>query len=76
MQIVSRSSSKQKRKKDMKDLSLAEDIYRPKVKAVSTTKTRKSHQGSYIIGAEPSDWPLEPKWKEGTSKLRGALRRK
>jgi hypothetical protein len=25
---------------------------------------KKSHQGSYMIGAEPGiDWPLEPKWK-------------
>lgn len=49
--VISRSSSKQKRRKEMKDLSLAEDMYRPRVKAVSTTKNRKSHQGSYIIGA-------------------------
>jgi hypothetical protein len=43
----------------------------------STTKNKKSHQGSYLIGNDTADWPLEPKWRgEAASKARGALRRR
>ena len=73
---MSRSTSK--KKKDLKDLSLiAEDYHRPKVRMSSTTKNKKSHQGSYLIGADTgADWPLKPKWKENSNKERGALRRR
>ena len=39
---------------------------------------KRSHEGSYMIGAEAGvDWPLEPKWKgEGGGKIRNALRRR
>jgi hypothetical protein len=39
---------------------------------------KKSHQGSYMIGADSgADWPLEPKWKgEGGGKIRNAMRRR
>lgn len=36
----------------MKDISLmAEEPYRPRVRIASTTKNKKSHQGSYLIGS-------------------------
>ena len=57
---------------------MAEEPLRPRVRIASTTKNKKSYQGSYLIGSETgADWPLEPKWKgESTSKTRGALRRR
>lgn len=42
-------------------------------------RNKKSHQGSYMIGADTgADWPLEPKWKgePAGGKLRNALRRR
>lgn len=74
---VSRSASK--KRKDLKDLSLmADEYHKPRVRVASTTKNKRSHQGSYLIGADTGiDWPLEPKWKGETSgKGRGALRRR
>lgn len=40
---------------------------------------KKSHQGSYMIGAESGvDWPLEPKWKGEAAggKIKNAIRRR
>ena len=38
---------------------------------------KKSHQGSYMIGAETGvDWPLEPKWKGEGGKIKNSLRRR
>jgi hypothetical protein len=38
---------------------------------------KKSHQGSYMIGAESGvDWPLEPRYKGEGGKIRSALRRR
>lgn len=56
-------------------MSMAEDIPRPKGRTSSTTKNKKSHQGSFMIGGNGEDWPLEPKWKDN-SKGRGAFRRR
>jgi|688.fasta_scaffold629990_1 hypothetical protein len=57
---------------------MAEESYKPRVRIASTTKNKKSHQGSYLIGSDTAtDWPLEPKWRgEATSKARGAIRRR
>jgi hypothetical protein len=39
---------------------------------------KKSHQGSYMIGADSgADWPLEPKYKADVGgKIRNAMRRR
>lgn len=39
---------------------------------------KKSHQGSYMIGADTgADWPLEPKYKGDVGgKIRNAMRRR
>lgn len=54
-----------KKKKEVRDLSMmAEEYHRPKMRVASTTKNKRSHQGSYLIGGDTGvDWPLEPKWK-------------
>ena len=66
---MSRSNSKKKKTTSprKKDLSMIDDYYRPKGYANSNAKNknRKSHQGSYMIGADTAvDWPLGPKYKE------------
>ena len=78
---MSRSGSKKKKNSPRKrEISLMEGLCRPKLWGNSHTKSknRKSHQGSYLIGADTAtDWPLEPKYRgEPGVKLHGALRRK
>ena len=76
---MSRSNSK--KRKEIKDLSMLveENYHRPRVRIASTTKnSKKSHQGSYLIGTDSGvDWPLEPKWKgESSNKNRAPLKRR
>lgn len=60
---MSRSQSKKKKHYSprRRDISLVDDLYRPKINGGTLTKqkNRKSHQGSYMIGADTGiDWPL------------------
>lgn len=74
-------SNKTKKSPTKIDLSGVDEEYLNRPRSISQKNKiglKKSHQGSYMIGADTGhDWPLEPKYKgEGGGKIKSAMRRR